>query len=166
MKRWILFLCLAICILVGGCASSSQVLVNPETGQGYRCAHSSVGWGLMGAMGAIMTHTNQAQCVQEAKKMGYIEIEKLAVTGMGFDNRELLKEVIVTKVFPNSPASRAGAKVGDKIIEKNGQSIKCVGDLLSTERPRIGESVTFKIDRGGEFLVFELVAVPFISLQR
>jgi hypothetical protein len=166
MKRWILFLSLATCILVSGCASPSQVLVNPETGQGYRCAHSSVGWGLMGAMGAAMTYTNQYQCVQGAKQMGYIEIEKLAGTGGWFDSREPLKEAIITKVSPNSPAHKAGVKVGDKVIEKNGQPIKCVGDIMSTGRLQIGEHVTYKVDRSGEILVFELVAVPFISLQK
>jgi len=165
MKRWILFLSLAICILVSGCATPSQVLVNPE-GQAIRCAHYGGGWGIMGAIAIGMTYSNQYQCVQDAKRMGYVEIEKCASTGVRFDSREPLKEAIVTKVAPNSPAHKAGVKVGDKVIEKNGQSIKCVGDLVSMGRLQIGERATYKVDRNSEILVFELVAVPLTSLQR
>jgi hypothetical protein len=162
----LILLTLVLGLLVSGCATPSQVLVNPETGQGYRCAHSGGGWGIMGAVAIGMTYANQSQCVQAMKQMGYVEIETLAGTGLWYDGREPLKEAIITKVTLNSPAHKAGVKVGDKIIEKNSQSIKCVGDLISTGRLQIGERVIYKMDRSGEILVFELVAVPFISLQK
>ncbi len=51
---------------------------------------------------------------------------------------------------PGMPAERAGLQVGDRIVEADG----------ADRRPRIGENVTYIVERNGERLRFDLEAAP------
>jgi PDZ domain-containing protein len=57
----------------------------------------------------------------------------------------------ITLVVPDSPASEAGLRPGDVIVEAGGQEILTTGDLRrAMERVEPGESVTLTIRRSGE----------------
>lgn len=47
----------------------------------------------------------------------------------------------------NSPAALAGVKMCDKIIERDGQVIKTVGDLMSLPGLQIGQEIQYKFTR-------------------
>jgi carboxyl-terminal processing protease len=64
----------------------------------------------------------------------------------------------ITKVFPDSPAERAGLLAGDLILEVNGESL--VGGDLSEQVAKVrgpeGSTATFTIAREGEEKPFEI----------
>lgn len=60
------------------------------------------------------------------------------------------KGAVVTQVIPNSPAAKAGLKVGDVVTEANGQPIGNAADLRNAVGLlRIGQTITLKILRNG-----------------
>lgn len=64
--------------------------------------------------------------------------------------------VIVTQVFPNSPAAKAGFKRGDVIVAYNGKRIEETYDLtraVGTTSP--GEEATIKVIRDGKEMVLK-----------
>jgi C-terminal processing protease CtpA/Prc len=157
-------------LLINGCATPSQILVNLYTGQAVRCAHTAWGWGLAGAVAISTAYASQNECIKSAKQMGYIEIEKVGVIGIKThdrrDSSNLLKEVIVLAVTPGSPANKAGIKVGDKIIERDGTPIKCLGDYFSLPYPNVGDSIQLEIDRNGEILIFNVGTIAASALSK
>lgn len=59
-----------------------------------------------------------------------------------------IRGAVVRSVFAKSPAASAGIKVGDTIVEMNGQRIKGVADLIfEIGKTPVGNSVEFTIDR-------------------
>ena len=61
------------------------------------------------------------------------------------------KGVIVAQVVPGSPADRAGLKVGDIIVEYNGEIVKDVRDLqFKVMKTKPGTKVKIKVIRKGE----------------
>ncbi|WP_457681368.1 Do family serine endopeptidase [Thermovibrio sp.] len=59
--------------------------------------------------------------------------------------------VLITKVIPNSPASKGGLKSGDIIVEYNGKPVKNVTDLqLKVINTKPGEKVKIVVIRNGE----------------
>jgi C-terminal processing protease CtpA/Prc len=102
----------------------------------------------------------------ESKGWHLVPIEKLATTGIKTDQDNLKSEAIVLNVYPSSPAAEAGVKPGDKIIEKNGQPIKTVGDLRYTPSIEIGDIVEYKMLRDGKPLVFSLKAVSLENIRK
>ncbi len=60
-----------------------------------------------------------------------------------------IRGAVVKSVFAKSPAASAGLKVGDTIVELNGQRIKGVADLIfEIGKTPVGNTVEFTIDRG------------------
>ncbi len=66
--------------------------------------------------------------------------------------------VSIVGVEDNSPASAAGMKEGDKIIEIEGMKIATTKDFISEMESKKGEKVSVKLDRDGESV--DLVVTP------
>ena len=148
-------------ILFLGCQSvpSSQVMINPDTGEGKMVSHHSWGYGLKGMAAAIGAQQAQKSDIAALKKAGFVEIDKIGGTGIYFDKKFPDKPAIIIKVHPNGPAAQAGIKPGDLLVERNNQPIKNIGDLQSQPRPQIGQIMQYKIIRDGKTIAFTVVAV-------
>jgi len=94
-----------------------------------------------------------------------IEDYKIITTGqyggIGASVRELVDRVLISEVYENSPASRAGIKTGDMITEINGITMKGKSpeDISRLMKGQAGTPVKLKIERLGEskMLDFSLV---------
>ncbi len=68
-----------------------------------------------------------------------------------------LRGAVVTSLMEKSPASLAGIKVGDTIVDINGLKIKGVEDLIfEIGKTPVGTSVPLTIDRDGERIAIEV----------
>jgi C-terminal processing protease CtpA/Prc len=66
-------------------------------------------------------------------------------------------DVLVERVFPQSPALRAGLLPGDRVLEVNGRDVFASGSVkASFLEPDEERSISLKVDRGGEQKIFEL----------
>ncbi len=137
---------LFVIVLLAGCVSQSQILMNNQ-GQGVRCPSS--GYGLAGMM---VSSKNQNNCVEDYKRMGYVEIEKVGVTGI-----MRTEDCSVIKVFKDSPADRAGMKVGDVIERVNGQPVRNNKELTMAALGLAGNPVELKVRRDKARLSFKIV---------
>ncbi len=77
--------------------------------------------------------------------------------GIGMDSGEDAK-ITITKIFPGSPAEKAGFQVGDKIVSING--VECsekneekIHGLMKDAK--IGDKVTYVVSRGSDNLTLE-----------
>jgi curli biogenesis system outer membrane secretion channel CsgG len=79
--------------------------------------------------------------------------------GIIFEKEE--EEFIVKEIAPNSPASKAGLKVGDKIIKVNGNDIlnKSLIEMKAIFYGYPGEKVIMEISRNEKFLKFEMIRI-------
>ena len=66
------------------------------------------------------------------------------------------EKIIVTSIFPQSPAERAGMKTGDVLKTVDGQIIERTEDFQRYVKERKGESVSLGIIRGKESLSFSV----------
>lgn len=83
--------------------------------------------------------------------------------GIGMDHKYEGKGVLILYAYPNLPASKAGLRGGDIIMQVDGQSVFSVYDVASIiQRHRIGESVYFKIEREGQTKVVEVTTALHI----
>jgi S1-C subfamily serine protease len=59
--------------------------------------------------------------------------------------------ILVARVIPNSPAANAGIKVGDVVMQVDGQRVNSSEQLLNiVEQSRIGQTLQLKIQRGNQ----------------
>ena len=128
-----------------GCTTPSTMLLNQE-GQLYRCeAH---GWGYVGAPMADSVHRG---CVEDMKKVGYVEIPNVTLgVELPASAKLPLKVVSVTN---GSPAALSGILVGDIIREIDGQPVETlvqVYRLLGTKNP--GDVLRVRIERNGALI--------------
>ncbi len=66
--------------------------------------------------------------------------------------------VLVTDVFKDDPADKAGVRVGDIITEINGKAIKDTHELLlTTATLHVGDKATVKIIRDGKELFLQII---------
>jgi serine protease Do len=83
------------------------------------------------------------------------DISEDIAKSMNYKNKE---GVLVTDVFKDDPADKAGIKVGDVITEINGKQIKDTHDLLMTTAAlHIGEKAIIKVFRDGKTISFTTV---------
>lgn len=60
------------------------------------------------------------------------------------------KKVQIMEVMPNSPAEKAGVKLGDQVVSINGQDINSEEDIQNILGSKAGEEVTLRIKRYSE----------------
>jgi S1-C subfamily serine protease len=59
--------------------------------------------------------------------------------------------ILVARVIPNSPAANAGIKVGDVVVQVDGQRVNNGEQLLNiVEQSRIGQTLQLKVQRGNQ----------------
>ncbi len=125
---------LFVVVLLAGCVFQSQILMNNQA-QGVHCPFM-----------------NRDSCVEYYKQMGYVEIEKVGMVGV-----MTAEDCSVTKVFKDSPADRAGIKVGDVIVSVNGKAVKNNRELSIASFGLAGDPVELKVRRGKEGFTFKIV---------
>ncbi|HTH54505.1 MAG TPA: RIP metalloprotease RseP [Cyclobacteriaceae bacterium] len=64
-------------------------------------------------------------------------------------------EAVVDSVKDKTVAERVGLKKGDRFVEINGQPVKYFDEVSSIVKPFKGDSISFKISRGGESLSYK-----------
>jgi S1-C subfamily serine protease len=153
MKK-LLFLVFLLCFLfIFGC-SHTQNLINPD-GQTYTC--SSHGWGIIGGPMGINILNN---CVKAQKQLGFVEIEKVGVSGFFLSEWD---PPTILKVQPQGPAAKAGIQSGDKIISVNGQPAHSIKDALILGFGTPGQVNTYEILRGDERKIFSVTLIPKVK---
>ena len=75
----------------------------------------------------------------------------LAVTA-GLPDSETVVPMTIGSVQDGTPAAEAGLKVGDRIVEANGQPVRTVEDLIAITSPRAGAATEYVVERDGERL--------------
>ena len=131
--------------VISGCSTPSTMLINQE-GQLYRCASS--GWGYVGAP---MANSINRSCVDDLKKVGYVEIPKV-VWGVNLPSSAKLP-LKVGAVVRGSPAESSGIVTGDIVRELDGQPVQTlvqVYQLLDTKKP--DDLLQVRIERRGELI--------------
>jgi S1-C subfamily serine protease len=74
-----------------------------------------------------------------------------------------IKGVLVARVVPDSPAASAGLRLGDAIVQIDGQRVNTSEELLNiVEASRIGQVLQFKIQRGNQT---QQVSIRTVQLQ-
>ena len=97
------------------------------------------------------------------------DISEDIAKSMNYKNKE---GVLVTDVFKDDPADKAGVKVGDVITEINGKQIKDTHDLLlTTAALHVGEKAILKVLRDGKAISLTAVVAerkdkPEVALMK
>ena len=71
------------------------------------------------------------------------------LSGLGFDFWYPTIPAVVGKIVPDSPAARAGLRVGDGIVAVDGQPVADFPALVQRVQPSPGKTLKFSIERGG-----------------
>jgi S1-C subfamily serine protease len=132
----------SIAALVAGCVSPSQMLVGPQ-GDVRRCAAN--GWGYVGAPLAEHSVHN---CVDDMQRLGYVPVEKAGAIGVLLSD-SAPNSVTVAFISPDSPASKAGLLIGDRVIKVNGQQVLSQAAARAMMFGKVGESISLTIERNG-----------------
>lgn len=76
------------------------------------------------------------------------------------------KGVLVVRVLPNTPAERAGLRLGDVIVNIDGQAITDAGQLQSiVDSSDLNQSLQFTIRRGDRTLKLRVVTTQLEGLS-
>ncbi len=90
-----------------------------------------------------------------------IEDYKIITTGqyggIGASVREIADKVVISEVYENSPAAKAGIKAGDMIIEISGVAMKgkSSDDISKLMKGQAGTPIKLKIERLGETKILD-----------
>ena len=88
-------------------------------------------------------------------------VQNKAYMGVSVDNvsidmisrYNMVNGAYIVSVEENSPAEKAGLKVGDIVVELNGDKVESANGLVSAKRDfKSGESATIKVWRSGEYV--------------
>lgn len=76
----------------------------------------------------------------------------------GLDERAIVKDrnIVVAETVKDSPAQKAGIKIGDSIKSADGQEIGTFAALQSFNEAHLGQSATYTVKRGDQELKFEI----------
>jgi C-terminal processing protease CtpA/Prc len=156
MKK--LMILLATVGLLGGCSTTKYVWTKlPITEEqfkqdNYQCTQESqTNW----SGGGSGLNKPDKVCM-EARGYELVRSSKASTTGI----TSVTPELVILKVHPNFPADKAGIKIGDRIIAKNGTPLKGLTDLRAMPKLRIGEQVEYTILRNGKEFTVTLIAIP------
>lgn len=107
--------------------------------------------------GVVIASKSKNQCVQDMRKLGFLEVERAGVIGLKYYSIQPDTIAKVLQVASISPAQRAGMLPGDIVIKVDGQSVASARDaqilIFGLEATRI-ELTVF---RGGREMVFKMV---------
>ena len=102
--------------------------------------------------------------IEELYKNGYVSgrpvigIAGRAVTKQDADAYNLKVGVYVSTISPNGPAHMSGVKVGDIIVECDGEPIETVDDINEIKNKKApGDTIKLKIYRRGEYVNIDLI---------
>ena len=83
----------------------------------------------------------------------YMGISVADVDSTMINQYNMVAGAYVSIIEKDSPAEKAGLKIGDIIVEFNGEKIESVSQLLSAKRDfRAGDTTTLKVWRSGEYV--------------
>lgn len=82
---------------------------------------------------------------------GWLDVRNYAQGGWNTDGNNT-----VTQVLPGSPSEAGGLMVGDYIVSLGGISTSDAKAQLQRERPKVGETWEFIVERGGETLSLDI----------
>ena len=73
----------------------------------------------------------------------------------------VVKSITVSKVFPDSPAAKAGITAGDSVVEVQGIAVAggAADTLQAALKKAVGETLRLKIRHGGDIREVSLMAV-------
>ena len=118
-----------------------------------------------GAKAGIVASLKDEHSIYIDSEYGYNHFENMIsgeYSGIGAVLTQINKKAVITQVYPDSPAQKAGLMVGDIIVEVDG--IKSRGSTLTEVSHRLqgedGTKISVKVDRNGEILDFELTRAP------
>ncbi len=118
-----------------------------------------------GAKAGIVASLKDEHSIYIDSEYGYDHFENMIsgeYSGIGAVLTQLNKKAVITQIYPDSPAQKAGLLVGDIIVESDGVQSK--GSTLTEISHRLqgeeGTKVSVKVDRNGEILEFELTRAP------
>ena len=63
-------------------------------------------------------------------------------------SEQVVGDVVVRQVLPNSPAYEAGVRPYYKVLEVDGAAIRTIGDLQAAVTRKLGSETTWKVQRG------------------
>jgi S1-C subfamily serine protease len=158
MKTGQLFVFCTSALILLGCVSPSQMLVGPQ-GNTVRCAAN--GFGFIGAPLAEHSVTN---CVSDYKNAGFLSSEDAGNVGIQFSDASP-GAPSVSIVMPNSPAGVAGLRIGDQIIEVNGQPVLDRAAARTMMFGKVGDTVTLTVKRGATEITYKLVRAGYLATR-
>lgn len=122
-----------------------------------------------GANFGIVASLEDEHSVYIDSEYGFDHFENMVsgeYSGVGAVVTQKNKKAVITKIYPDSPAQKAGLLVGDIITESAG--VPSSGSTLTEVSHRLqgeaGTKVNIKVDRNGKILEFELTRAP-ISVE-
>lgn len=122
-----------------------------------------------GAKAGIVASLEDEHSIYIDSEYGFDHFENMIsgeYSGIGAVITQQNKKAVITQIYPDSPAQKAGLLVGDIIVESDGVQSK--GSTLTEVSHRLqgkeGTKVSLKVDRNGEILEFELTRAP-ISVE-
>ena len=117
---------------------------------------------VLGVTGFVGPQPLAAKFPQQNALVGRVEMRAAPSGWVGVEFRKLVladtARVIVSSVFPRSPADRAGLRSGDRVLKVNGAPVTMA--IMESVGPRIqpGDPYTFTVLRRGEILDIPLTA--------
>jgi C-terminal processing protease CtpA/Prc len=142
-----------VVIALSGCASAPPRVLIDANGNTRSCA--LMGYGLVGASMAQAGNTN---CVTDAKSLGFLPMEETGAVGIVLDDQDKVA-ARVNVVVRSSPADVAGIKVGDVIVEANGQPVPTKQAAQYQLFGRVNEPLDLRVRRADKELNFRFVRV-------
>lgn len=106
------------------------------------------------AQGRQKTATLDLSGYQAGSEMA---VEKLAGFRWGIDEVVTEQPVIIQTVGKESPAEKAGMRVGDKILSANGNDIASWRDFVTVVQENPGKPITLSLERNGQAQPLTLV---------
>lgn len=116
----------------------------------------------LGAVAVVGAQPVAASPPQHGALVGRIEIREGAPGWVGIEFRKVVVEdttrVMISSVFPDGPADRAGLRAGDRILRVNGARVSFA--MMESIGPRIqpGDPWTFTVLRNAEVVEIPLTA--------
>ncbi len=117
---------------------------------------------VMAATGFVTPQALAAKKPQQNVLVGRVEMREAAAGWVGIEFRKLVvadtARVMVSSVFPDSPADRAGLRSGDRVLKVNGAPVTFA--IMESVGPRIqpGDPYAFTVLRRGELLEIPVTA--------